>query len=76
MSDQKESSVLFNLKELMNLEEDRIHSEAEAAQKAAEAERARIAAEVAARIEPRRSSGDVSDGKGLLTGPQVGTRGG
>ena len=49
MSDQKESSVLFNLKELMNLEEDRIHSEAEAAQKAADAERARIAAEAAAR---------------------------
>ena len=32
MSDQKESSVLFNLKELMNLEEDRIQTEAEAAE--------------------------------------------
>lgn len=60
MSEQKESSVLFSLKELMNLEEDRIKTEenvkanhvraAEEAQRAAEraavdAEQARIAAE-------------------------------
>ena len=45
MSEQKESSVLFNLKELMNLEEDRIQSEEEAQQQAQEEARARAEAE-------------------------------
>lgn len=50
MSEQKESSVLFSLKELMNLEEDRIRSEeAERAAATAAAERARLDAEHAAR---------------------------
>jgi colicin import membrane protein len=50
MSEQKESSVLFSLKELMNLEEDRIRSEeAERAAAAAAAEKARAEAERAAR---------------------------
>ncbi len=50
MSEQKESSVLFSLKELMNLEEDRIKSEeAEKAAAAAAAERARLDAERSAR---------------------------
>lgn len=50
MSEQKESSVLFSLKELMNLEEDRIRSEeAEKASAAAAAERARLDAERTAR---------------------------
>jgi colicin import membrane protein len=50
MSEQKESSVLFSLKELMNLEEDRIRSEeAEKAASAAAAERARLDAERSAR---------------------------
>ena len=41
MSEQKESSVLFSLKELMNLEEDRIKTEEEAkASAAAAAEKA------------------------------------
>jgi colicin import membrane protein len=50
MSEQKESSVLFSLKELMNLEEDRIKTEeqAKAAAQAA-AEQARAHAERAAR---------------------------
>jgi colicin import membrane protein len=50
MSEQKESSVLFSLKELMNLEEDRIKTE-EAAQaaSAAAAEKARLDAERTAR---------------------------
>jgi colicin import membrane protein len=50
MSEQKESSVLFSLKELMNLEEDRIRTEeAEKAAQAAAAEKARLDAERAAR---------------------------
>lgn len=50
MSEQKESSVLFSLKELMNLEEDRIKTEeADKAAQTAAAERARIDAERAAR---------------------------
>ena len=50
MSEQKESSVLFSLKELMNLEEDRIKTEeADKAAQAASAERARLDAERAAR---------------------------
>jgi colicin import membrane protein len=50
MSEQKESSVLFSLKELMNLEEDRIKSEeAEKAASAAAAEQARLEAERRAR---------------------------
>lgn len=50
MSEQKESSVLFSLKELMNLEEDRIRGEEEQkeAQKNAE-QQARLSAEKAAR---------------------------
>src|SRR5688572_30619093 len=51
MSEQKESSVLFSLKELMNLEEDRIRSEeADKAAAAAAAEKARVEAERAARM--------------------------
>jgi colicin import membrane protein len=50
MSEQKESSVLFSLKELMNLEEDRIKQEEDTrAAQAAAAERARIEAERQAR---------------------------
>jgi colicin import membrane protein len=50
MSEQKESSVLFSLKELMGLEEDRIKSEeAETAAKAASEEQARRDTERAAR---------------------------
>jgi colicin import membrane protein len=50
MSEQKESSVLFSLKELMSLEEDRIRSEeAEKAAAAAAAEKARLEAERQAR---------------------------
>jgi colicin import membrane protein len=50
MSEQKESSVLFSLKELMSLEEDRIRSEeAEKAAASAAAEKARLEAERAAR---------------------------
>jgi colicin import membrane protein len=50
MSEQKESSVLFSLKELMSLEEDRIkNEEAEKAATAAAAERARADADRAAR---------------------------
>ena len=50
MSEQKESSVLFSLKELMNLEEDRIRGEeAEKAASTAAAEKARGDAERAAR---------------------------
>ncbi len=50
MSEQKESSVLFSLKELMSLEEDRIRGEeAEKAAAAAAAEKARLDAERAAR---------------------------
>ena len=50
MSEQKESSVLFSLKELMNLEEDRIRSEeADKAAQAAAAEKARMDAERVAR---------------------------
>ncbi len=50
MSEQKESSVLFSLKELMNLEEDRIRGEeADKAAQTAAAEQARMAAERAAR---------------------------
>ena len=50
MSEQKESSVLFSLKELMSLEEDRIRTEeAERAAQAAAAERARQEAERQAR---------------------------
>lgn len=49
MSEQKESSVLFSLKELMNLEEDRIRTEEDAkAHRAAQEESARVAAERAA----------------------------
>src|SRR5262245_58704150 len=48
--EQKESSVLFSLKELMSLEEDRIRSEeAERSAAAAAAEKARLDAERAAR---------------------------
>jgi colicin import membrane protein len=48
--EQKESSVLFSLKELMSLEEDRIRTEeAERAAQAAAAEKARVEAERAAR---------------------------
>jgi colicin import membrane protein len=69
MSDQKESSVLFNLKELMSLEEERIHTEEsdrkrraddearrraeEEARVRAEAE-ARVRAEEAAKLEAER----------------------
>jgi colicin import membrane protein len=50
MSEQKESSVLFSLKELMNLEEDRIKGEeADRAASAAAAEQARLEAERVAR---------------------------
>src|SRR5262245_17764961 len=50
MPEQKESSVLFSLKELMSLEEDRIRTEeAERAAQAAAAERARQEAEKQAR---------------------------
>ena len=50
MSEQKESSVLFSLKELMNLEEDRIRGEeADKAAQSAAAEHARVSAERAAR---------------------------
>lgn len=50
MSEQKESSVLFSLKELMTLEEDRIRGEeAEKAAASAAAEKARADAERAAR---------------------------
>src|SRR4029078_9334982 len=50
MSEQKESSVLFSLKELMTLEEDRIRTEeADRAAQAAAAEKARGEAERAAR---------------------------
>src|SRR5262245_41270337 len=50
MPEQKESSVLFSLKELMNLEEDRIKTEeAEKAAQAAAAEKARLDAERQAR---------------------------
>lgn len=50
MSEQKESSVLFSLKELMNLEEDRIKSEeAERKRKEEEALRAKMDAERKAR---------------------------
>jgi colicin import membrane protein len=50
MSEQKESSVLFSLKELMNLEEDRIRSEeAERTAAAAAAEKAKADAERSAR---------------------------
>ncbi len=50
MAEEKESSVLFSLKELMTLEEDRIASEEEeAAAKARAAQAAREAAEAAAR---------------------------
>ena len=50
MSEQKESSVLFSLKELMNLEEDRIRGEEEQRDNARRAEEeARMAAERAAR---------------------------
>lgn len=50
MSEQKESSVLFSLKELMSLEEDRIRAEeADRAAAAAAAERARAEAEAQAR---------------------------
>ena len=41
MEDRKESSVLFNLKELMNLEEDRIKTEEDQKKKAAEEARRR-----------------------------------
>jgi colicin import membrane protein len=50
MSEQKESSVLFSLKELMNLEEDRIRGEeADKSAQIAAQEEARRAAEAAAR---------------------------
>ncbi|MFO0758245.1 MAG: hypothetical protein U0359_17250 [Byssovorax sp.] len=50
MSEQKESSVLFSLKELMSLEEDRIRNEeSEKAAAVAAAEKARLDAERAAR---------------------------
>jgi colicin import membrane protein len=50
MSEQKESSVLFSLKELMNLEEDRIkNEEADRTAAANAAEKARADAELAAR---------------------------
>jgi colicin import membrane protein len=50
MSEQKESSVLFSLKELMNLEEDRIKTEETSkAEQARQAEQARLDAERAAR---------------------------
>ncbi len=50
MSEQKESSVLFSLKELMNLEEDRIRGEeADKSAQIAAQEEARRAAEMAAR---------------------------
>lgn len=45
MAEQKESSVLFSLKELMNLEEDRIRQEEDAKRKAEEAAAAARAAE-------------------------------
>ena len=52
MAEQKESSVLFSLKELMSLEENRIREEEDAKKKAAEAEvRAREDAERRAREE-------------------------
>ena len=52
MSEQKESSVLFSLKELMNLEEDRIKQEEETKRAQAEAaERSRLDAERRAREE-------------------------
>jgi colicin import membrane protein len=52
MSEQKESSVLFSLKELMNLEEDRIKQEETARQRQAEAAtQARLEAERRAREE-------------------------
>ena len=45
MSEQKESSVLFNLKELMSLEEDRIKAEHEAKRAAEESARMKAEAE-------------------------------
>ena len=51
MSEEKESSVLFNLRELMGLEEDRVRSEEEERLKREAAERERIAAEAQARQE-------------------------
>ena len=52
MSEQKESSVLFSLKELMNLEEDRIKQEEETKRATAEAaERARLDSERRSRDE-------------------------
>ncbi len=55
MSEQKESSVLFSLKELMSLEEDRIQQEeAQRKAEAAAAEQARVDAERRAREEEER----------------------
>ena len=51
MSEEKESSVLFNLRELMNLEEDRVRSEEEERLQREAAERERLAAEAKARQE-------------------------
>ena len=51
MSEEKESSVLFNLRELMNIEEDRVQSEEEARLERDAAERERIAMEARARQE-------------------------
>ncbi|MGB5220966.1 MAG: hypothetical protein WBN60_08055, partial [Polyangiales bacterium] len=51
MSEEKESSVLFNLRELMNLEEDRVRDEEEERLRREAAERERIAAEAQRRQE-------------------------
>ena len=74
MAEQKESSVLFSLKELMNLEEDRIRQEDEEKKQRAEADaRARSDAERRARErdhnrgvgnEPQLQHGAPSEGKG------------
>ncbi len=45
MSEEKESSLLFNLRELMGIEEDRVREEEEERLEREAAERERIAAE-------------------------------
>src|SRR5579862_5754085 len=56
MSEQKESSVLFSLKELMNLEEDRIKQEESARQR-------QVAAEAQARVDAERRARDEEDAR-------------
>lgn len=56
MAEQKESSVLFSLKELMNLEEDRIRQEEDDKQKKADAE-------MQARLESERRTREAEEGR-------------